>query len=192
MRVLAEIVLALATLCFGGLWWQVVKRRRFLLSAVHDHACLEELVNPETLAFPPSRLLPYLRGGRADLRFADVDALRTADRRSQGAVRWLSLFALAAVGVASLYLGYRYLAFNGLLFATLSFLPVSASARANALEHILTLALILDRWHGENPAECDKFLASAKSLAELRIVMGHVWDLDATAEGPLRDEDVPF
>ena len=170
MRILAELVLALVTLFAGTLWWQFRKRRQFLKQAIRDETFLSQLISREALLNPPSRLEPYLRKNSVGY-FLNVDALRKADQRSQRIPRMLFSALLAAVLIASFYLGYWYMAVNALLFFSLVFVPIYSTTRFNAAEHVLTLALILYRWHMENPAECDHWVAQARSLQKLYLAV---------------------
>ena len=170
MRVLAEIVLVVVTMFAETLWWQLRKRRKFLRQAIRDETYLRRLISHEALVSPPPRLEPYLQKSAIGY-FINVDVLNRADQRSQKVPRIFSLVLLAMVAVGSFHLGYSYLAFNGALFCALGFTPIYGSTKYNAAEHILTLALILYRWHMESPTKCDEWVVQARSLQKLYLVM---------------------
>jgi hypothetical protein len=115
---------------------------------------LDGFVSKERLANPPSRIEPYLRKNSIGY-FVNIDVVVKADHSAQRMPKVISSICLLLILGVSLYLGYAYLAINLVLFFSLGFSPIHESAKRNALEHVATLAVILYRWHEENPAECD-------------------------------------
>ena len=190
MSILAELVLATVTLFAGTLWWQLRKRRQFLRQAVRNETYLTQLISREALLNPPSRLEPYLQKNKIGY-FVNVDVLNRADQRSQRLPRIFTLLLLAIVVVWSFRLGYSYLAVNGVLFCALSIVPIYDSAKYNAAEHILTLALILYRWRTDNPAECDQWVGQARSLEKLYRAMRTATATSAKSTGTDRDNPQP-
>lgn len=166
VHIIAELVLATATLFLSGVWWQLRKRAKFLRQTISNQSYLDAFISKETLVNPPSRIEPYLQKNSIGY-FINIDVVIRADHSSQRVPKIASSICLLLILGISLYLGYIYLAINlGLLFL-LGFSPINESAKWNALEQIVTLAVILYRWRTENSIECDNWVAQARSLQKL-------------------------
>ena len=69
--------------------------------------------------------------------------------------------------LGSYFLGTVFLAINAAIIF-LSALPgISERARNNALLQVMTLAVILDKWHVENATDCEQWIGQARSLSPL-------------------------
>lgn len=166
VHLLVEFVLAAATLFLGSVWWQLRKRAKFLRQTMSNQSFLDAFISNETLVNPPSQIEPYLRKNSIGY-FVNIDVVLKADHSSQRVPKVISSVCLLLVLSASLYLGCAYLAINLGLLALLGFVPLNESAKFNALEQIVTLAVILYRWREENPRECDDWITQARSLQKL-------------------------
>ncbi len=165
-HIIVEVVLAVAALFLGNVWWQLRKRAKFLRQVASSQSYLDGFISKEILLHPPSQIEPYLSKNSIGY-FINIDVLLKADRSSQRTPRVISSACLLVVLGASLYLGYAYLAVNLVLLSLLSFTPITESAKHNALEQIVTLAVILYRWREENAVECDNWVTQARSLHTL-------------------------
>ncbi|HEY6803522.1 MAG TPA: hypothetical protein VI306_08090 [Pyrinomonadaceae bacterium] len=90
-----------------------------------------------------------------------------ADKASQQKPSVFFALILGGILVASYFLGMAYLIVNLVLFGFSALGSISQSARNNALEHIMTIAIILDRWRSENPSECDEWIKQTWSLGPI-------------------------
>src|SRR5437773_9613108 len=152
-RIAIEIVLGLVTFFAGGLFWQLRKRARFLADAIRNEPLLSQFISRETLESASPMVTPF---AEKKVTYAlNVQLVVDADAASQRRTMFIFVLILAATLVGSYFLGIAYLAINLALLFFSAFSPISPSARSNALQHVLALALILYRWRTENPHECD-------------------------------------
>ncbi len=166
LHIFAELVLTAATLFLGGVWWQLRKRAKFLRQTIANQLYLDAVISKETLVSPPSRIERYLQKNSVGY-FVNIDVVIQADHSSQWVFKIASSICLLLILGTSLYLGYVYLAINLSLLLLLGFLPITESTKRNALEQIVTLAVILYRWRTENSVECDNWVAQVRSLQKL-------------------------
>lgn len=165
-HVLAELALAAGTFIAGGLWWQLRKRAKFLRHALSNERLLDFFITKEILVNPPSQIWPYTLKNSIGY-FVNIDVVVKADQRSQRVPKIISLVCLLLIFGFSFYLGYPYMAINFGLFCLAGFMPMTQPAKGNAVEQIVTLAVILYRWRTENSVECDDWVAQARSLQKL-------------------------
>ena len=164
-RIAVEIVLAIITFFAGGLFWQLRKRARFLAEAIRSEPLLNQFISRETLDSASPMVTPF---AEKKVTYAlNVQLVVDADAASQRRTMFMFVLILAATFVGSYFLGVTFLVINLVLFFLSAFSPISPSARSNALQHILALALILHRWRTENPRECDEWVARVPSLAPI-------------------------
>jgi len=164
-RIAVEVVLGLITFFAGGLFWQLRKRARFLAEAIRSQPLLDQFISRETLESASPMVTPF---AEKQLTYAlNVQYVVDADAASQRRTMFMLIFVLVAALVGSDFLGIVYLAINIVVFFISASSPISPSARSNALQHILALALILHRWRTENPRECDEWVARVPSLAPI-------------------------
>lgn len=166
LHLLAEIALAVLTVFVASIFWQLVKRKSYLRQAVGNKAILDACISHDVLVNPPARLEPYFEKNEIGY-FVNIDSVVKADQASQQRIKIVAVVILILVFIGSFYLGYQYLAINVALLLLLGFSRISESAKANALEQILTIAIILHRWRIENPVECDEWVGKADTLKEL-------------------------
>jgi hypothetical protein len=160
LRIIAEIVLGIALLYPAFMFWQLRKRKRFWKQAIHNRRFLESLISRESLANPPSDLLRYVRTPYMWNLKVLFDADKLAIRRFS--IRYGTV--IAAVVIASAFLGPVFLAISIALFFLARIVPISPPARSDASENIFTIGLILHKWRVENAADCDQFVEQAYGL----------------------------
>jgi hypothetical protein len=164
-RIAVEILLGLITFFAGGLYWQLRKRAKFLAEAITCQPLLDQFISRETLEGASPMVTPF---AEKKVTYAlNVQLVVDADTASQRRTTFIFVLVLAATLIVSYFLGMVYLGINIVLFFISAFSPISPSARSNALQHILALALILHRWRAENPAECDEWVARVPSLGPI-------------------------
>jgi uncharacterized membrane protein YwzB len=162
VRIAIEIALGLITFIAGGLFWQLRKRARFLAEAIHSEPLLQQFISRQTLDTASPMVTPL---AEKKITYAlNIQLVVDADAVSQRRTMFIFVFILTATLVGSYFLGVWFLAINVVLLFLSAFSPISPSARSNALQHILALALILHRWRAENPRECDEWVARVPSL----------------------------
>jgi hypothetical protein len=94
----------------------------------------------------------------------NVQLVIDADIASQHRTTIIFLLIIILALIGSCFLGPVYFAVNLLLFFFSTATPISESARSNALQHVLALALILHRWRAENPIECEEWIQKVPTL----------------------------
>jgi hypothetical protein len=156
-RIGIELVLVVAIFFIGGTFWQLQKGRTFLRRAIRDPKLLASLISLDTLSCPPPRVAFFAQKNEIGY-FLNIGIVINSDEKSQRLPKAISCVLLGCLFVGSYFLGWPFLAANLVLFPLLSFAGLSESGRLNALEQVLTLAVILHRWHGENPGECDQWV----------------------------------
>ena len=161
-----EVVLGAVALLAGSFLWQLWKRNQFLQRAIHDTDFLARLISPKTLDNPPSRSSPYLQELPQGYPL-NLQLVIRADRKSTRFSKLIfGTLAIAAL-IGSYFLGFTYLVINVAIFLLAGLARVSEQARANAAQHILAIAVILDRWRTQNFADCETWIKQAWSLRPL-------------------------
>ena len=161
-----EVITAIITLMAGSLFWQILKREKFLARAIHDGRFLSQIISPSSLDNPSPLVAPYMQRLPAGY-FLNIQIVIAADTKSLRQSKVIFGCVAAAALVGSYFLGVPYLIINAIVFFLSALARVSQSARANAEQQILTLALILDRWRSENITECEEWIKQAWSLRPL-------------------------
>lgn len=164
--VLVELALAAGTFVAGGLWWQLRKRAKFLRHALSNQRLLDFFITKEILVNPPSQIWPYTLKNSIGY-FVNIGTVVDADRSSQRVTKIIASVCLLLIFGFSSYVGYPYIAINFGLFCLVGFVPMTQPAKGNAVEQIVTLAVILYRWRTENLVECENWVAQAHSLQKL-------------------------
>jgi hypothetical protein len=166
LHIIIEVVLAFATILASQAFWQLRKRERFLRWAIHNPPLLESLLSRDTLSNPLPRILLFAEKNEVGY-VLNMKCVEHADRSSQWRTTIFFGIAVAAILIGSYSLGISYLAINFVLSLLTASFPLSPSARANAIEHIFTIALILHKWRLDNATECDEWITYARSLQPL-------------------------
>src|SRR5260370_182993 len=83
---------------------------------------------------------------------------------------------IAAIVVASAFLGPIFLAISVVLFFLAAIVPISPAARSDASENIFTIGLILHKWRLENAADCDQFIEQAYGLRPVYEAVKNAYD----------------
>jgi hypothetical protein len=165
MRIFLEILLALSCLFLSSMWWALMKRDFFVRDAIRDGTLLSVLTR-EQFEKPPPQIKVYTtkhdRGYVMNLRL-----LLKADRRALRIPKLLFGVPLALLLIGSYTLGWTIFAINLGLFGLAGLQRVPESAKANALEQVISIGVILYRWNAEDPAECRAFITKAHTLSNL-------------------------
>jgi hypothetical protein len=144
---------------FGsGIFWQIRKRKQYLRNIISDQIFLKNFISYDLLQNPPPRVSIYYDTNRprtaGEYGILMVSILE-ADNKSQLIIKIDSIILILIIIIASYFSGgATFLIIQFSLFCLLAFIPILKSARNNALEHVLTFALILYRWRLEYPEEC--------------------------------------
>jgi hypothetical protein len=165
MQLGIEILLGVASLFLGGMWWSLFKRDAYLRGAVNDETVLNGL-SRELLESPPARIGIY--AAKHELGYAmNLHILIKADRKGLRIPKLLFGGSLVLALVGSYMLGWRFLLINIGLICLAGLQRVPESAKANALEQLASIAVIFHKWNAEDPAECEAFIQKAHSLSHL-------------------------
>jgi hypothetical protein len=158
-NIVIEIILAFVMLIAGSLFWQLHKRGKYLLHAVHDEQLLSVIISREVLDNPPHIVIPIQSGF-----FNNIHAEIYSD--STSTKKMMIIIGLIAISIliGSYFLGASYIIINLIIFFLSSLAGVGKNARASVILHILDLAFILDKWHSENAKECEEWVKKAWSL----------------------------
>jgi formate hydrogenlyase subunit 3/multisubunit Na+/H+ antiporter MnhD subunit len=168
IRIGIEISLVIATLFAGHAFWELRKRDRFLKKIISNQAVLERLISRQVLvnASQHKYIAPLVEKNEIGW-FLNIKCVLDADRTSSQRILTFSVIGLAVILTASLFLGYPYLVINLIVFVLLHFGMLSQAARNSALQHVWTIALILDKWRSDNATECEEWIEKANSLRPL-------------------------
>jgi len=164
MKIVIEIVLGILVFFAGQTFWQLRKREKFVRSAIQVPEFLQTIVSKERLSSPPPHMLAFVQGSEYAL---NIKCVIDADRASQRRVAISHGFVIAAIFVGSYFMGPVYLGINVIMFFATKSIPIASSVKGNAIDHILTLGLILHRWRLVNAKECDEFVEHAQTLRPL-------------------------
>jgi hypothetical protein len=161
-KILIEIILALVTFFAGSLFWQLCKRARFLGAVIGNEPFLTQFISRSALENASPMITPF---AEKKLTYAlNVQLVIDADIASQRRTTIMFLVVILAALAGSWLLGPVYFVVSLVLFFFSAASPIFESTRSNALQHVLALALILHRWHQENPLECDEWIQRVPSL----------------------------
>jgi hypothetical protein len=166
LRIAIGLALAVVSYALSAFFWPLWKRSRLVGRLVRDADFLRASITPAKLAEPPESVSIYAERhshGYAVNIFGVVGSDEKALTRLKIRVGVPLLLAL----VASYFLGIPYLLLNLAVTALVAAFPLGQRGRASAAEQVLTLAVILHRWHGEDPAECADFIGGAWTLRPL-------------------------
>jgi hypothetical protein len=161
-KILIEVILALLIFFAGGLFWQLRKRAKFLRAIIGNESFLSQFISRSALDNASPMITPF---AEKKLTYAlNVQLVIDADIASQRRTTVMFLVVIIAALVGSWFLGPVYFLVTLALFFFSAASPIFESTRSNALQHVLALALILDRWRAENPHECDEWIQRVPSL----------------------------
>jgi len=163
IHIAIEIGLAIATFFAGNPFWELRKRAKFLRQVIYNEPFLESFISRQMLANPSPLIAPFVEKNEIGW-FLNIKCVMDADRTSQRRPAIFFALVLLSIFAASYFLGIPYLAINLVIFALLAFGSISQSAQTNALQHVLAIAIILDKWRLENPLQCEEWLEKAWSL----------------------------
>jgi hypothetical protein len=163
-----EIFLVVATLFAGHTFWELRKRARFLKQIISNQSVLETLITRQVLvnASQQKYIAPLVEKNEIGW-FLNIKCVIDADRASQQRIVVFSVIVLAVILTASLFLGVPYLVINLIVFVLSHFGMLSQAAQNNALQHVWTIGLILDKWRSDNATECEDWIEKANSLRPL-------------------------
>ena len=160
-----ETLLALIVFFAGGLFWQLQKRARFLAEAIRSGPLLSQVISHEPLEKASPLIAPF---AEKKLTYAlNVQIVIDADNASQRRTKLMFVVVVAGAFIGSYFLGWLCFIITTIVFLLSALSPLSPSARSNAFQHILALALILHRWRAENPQECDEWIQRVPSLGPI-------------------------
>jgi hypothetical protein len=72
-----------------------------------------------------------------------------------------------AVAIGSYFLGVAFLAINAAIIALSALPSLSKPALSNALVQVVTLAVIIDKWHAENAVDCQAWIDRTQEYSTL-------------------------
>lgn len=166
MTIVIGVVLALVAYVAGLTFWQVIKRAQYVRKTLANDYFLNQWITRKLLDSAAPELEFYLQkmpGGRALNIGVEV-------RSDQSSLQWMKVFsgvAAAAALIGSYFVGPIYLAVSVGVFCLAALGRVSDHAKTNALKHIVTMAVILDRWRTEDAAECEQWIEQTYTLRPL-------------------------
>lgn len=161
-----EVVLGIVALLAGSFLWQLWKRDRFLQRAIHDSDFLTRLISPKALDNPPSSSSPYLQELPHGYPL-NIQLVILADQKATRSSKLIFGTLAIAILTGSYFLCFTCLVINVVILLLAGLARVSEQARANAAQHILEIAVILDRWRTQNFADCETWIKQAWSLRPL-------------------------
>jgi hypothetical protein len=164
------IAMPIITLIAGNLYWQMRKRDTFLRTAIKDDGLLREFITTTLLDEPPARVALFAK--RLTSGYVhNIMILNKSDEDTQRRVkRWFLVVGCGATAVAS-WSGPVFDILTALAFFASYGFPVAQSSKANALEHIASMAVIMRNWMRDEPSQYDTFIAGATSIDILDAVV---------------------
>ena len=165
-KIVIEVVLVIITFFAGGLFWHLQRRGKYLAQIICNEPFLSQFVSRDALESASPMITPFAEKNQVGY-FLNIKLVIDADRISQRRTKLIFLAILAAAFTGSYFLGVPYLAVSIVIFFLSGLGPLSPSVQSSALQHVLAIALILDRWRTENTAECEQWIEQARSLRPL-------------------------
>lgn len=167
MRILIGL-LALALVLVGAyVLFQSMKRKRAVRRLAADGGFLGRLITVPVLESTPPHQAHFLSAGTNEEFLAAIYALSASDKAATRTLRVVFGLLLFLGLVASFLLGGGWLIACAALVPLAGIVPLSGPGARNAAEHVLTTALVLDRWRSHDHAACAKFLEQATALRPL-------------------------
>jgi CheY-like chemotaxis protein len=153
---LLELVFVLLIFFAGVAFWSCLKATRHLHKILRDPVELKRLIDHvgyDKLLAGAQQVQPPPFGTFGDT----IDSWEAAHYKSLSQTRNGLLFVVLAVLAASWWLGMWYLAVSLLVFFSLSFAGLPASAKNNNADHLSSVMLNLLKWHHEHASACEGF-----------------------------------
>lgn len=176
-QLVIEVVIGTITLIAGNFFWQIHKRGKFLIRALHDTPFLSQLICRSALDTPSPVLATYVAKLQPGY-VLNIQVVISSDKEALSRTKMIFGSMVAAALVGSYFLGVPYLVINVVVFFLSALAPLSQPARRSAAQQILTLAVILDKWRSENGTECEEFIKRAWAFRTL-------YDVVKDARGPI-------
>jgi len=166
LKIIAEIVLAIATYVFARQFWACIKREKYLRQVLSNESQLENFITRDVLENPSPLVALFAQPNEVGY-FINIRAISMADRASTRRIKGFSAIGLIAIAVASHLVDSTYIIFNTIALLLAWVGPLSQPAQTSALQHVLALALIFHKWHMKDPTECKQFFEQALALRPL-------------------------
>jgi uncharacterized membrane protein YwzB len=163
LKILLELIILVALFFLGDSFWQLIKRDKFMRDAVNNKQLLDNFITKELFLNPPARVALYAKKNEIGW-FMNIHVLLKSDRSTQTKMKTILIIIVLVLLAGSYILGWAFFAINSICFMLMTLFPISNSAKINALENILCLALILHHWRSENALECDQWIEQGRSL----------------------------
>lgn len=161
-KILIEVVLGLIVFFSGGLFWQLRKRAQFLAHVIGNEPFLAQIISRGALDNASPMITPF---AEKRVTYAlNVKMVIDADIESQRRTKLIFVAILVATITGSWFVSPLCLLINIFVFFLSGATSISPSAQSNAVQHILAIALILDRWRAENLGECDEWIQQVPNL----------------------------
>lgn len=167
-RVAVELGLMVATFFVANTFWQISKRARFLRRVIADESFLGQFICRRALedAYASPLIAPFAEKNAVGY-FLHLKVLMDADDRSQQRVRVVTRVVLVAILIASWLVGLPYLVITITVFLLCAAVPIAESAKSNALQQVLAIALILYKWREENAVACEHWIRTGELLGDV-------------------------
>lgn len=173
LQAIFEIILAIVTFFIARQFWVCFKRDKFLRQVICNESYLESFISRDALDNPSPTIAPFARPNQIGY-FINIQAVIEADRGSVRRIKVFFAIVLIAIAVSSYFLGMPYLIINTVVLLLGGLGSISQPAQESVLQHVLALALILRKWHIENPAECEQWIKQALTLRPLYSVVKRI------------------
>ncbi len=155
-RILLELLFVLIILFAGAPFWACLKAPRHFHNILSDPVELKRLIDHvgyDNLRVDAQNVQAPPFGTSGDT----IAIWETAHYKSLSQTRNGLLFVVLAVLGASWWVGMWYLAASLIVFFSLGFAGLSASAKNNNADTLSSVMLNLIKWHQEDARACDKF-----------------------------------
>jgi hypothetical protein len=155
LKIVIELVLAVALQMTGSAFWSCVKSLKFRQSILADPEAIKKIlstVDKDQFRQESKKIQPI---GKT---YADnIDLVLSTGGKLQNKTRNILLIPIVAIFIGSNYLGESFVILNSCLFFVLSWFRISATVQKNVFSDVLGVCLNINKWNSVNAEECEKF-----------------------------------
>lgn len=157
-KIIVELFLALVIIMAGTIFWELLKRDRFLIKTIQDDNLLSKLINKQRLNdFNASRQqslsIENIVGYAEKIKIWEE-----GDAKAQIKLKIITLIFISISIAVSLKLGLSIVILNIILLLITAIVPIGNPERNNAFNHIMLIASIINEWLKNNEQECTQWI----------------------------------
>ncbi len=162
LKIMLEIVLAIALQMTGSAFWSCVKSLKFRGSILADPEAIKKIfstVDKHQFGQESKKIQPI---GKS---YSDnIEMVLSVGSKSQNKTRNILLIPIVAIFAGSNFLGEFFVIINSCLFFVLSRFRISDTVQKNVFSDILGVCLTINKWNSVDAEECKKFCNHEKPV----------------------------